>query len=267
MKNRLKTCSIVLLLGVIGILYAAIRAESHALDPESVDRHAEITLTGDRLVIIYELLLGINPTNRAVEKLDANLDKTISNEERDAYIAEIAPIYADLQTVQLGDTRLPLQFVQGDVYRTIGHNGINVLKIDLGYMCDLPADIPREATLAFHYHDANLEDRNGWKQIRFNPLNGVRYSGHIPYKDFGKFDYTIMETKGFAPKTDQISIETFLPASSDASNAPAVVLPEKMEIDEASGGAGVDLLVKIWLALAGISVVLGLIVWRIRHSR
>ncbi|MBN2329027.1 MAG: hypothetical protein JXR73_17940 [Candidatus Omnitrophica bacterium] len=267
MRNLLETHGIFLFVFLIGTMCAALRAESHALDPESVDRHAEITLTGSRLVVIYELLLGINPTNRAVEKLDANQDKTISDEERDAYLKEIAPIYADMQTVQLGEMRLPLRFVQGDVYRTIGHNGINVLKIDLGYMCDLPAGIPREATLAFHYHDANLENRNGWKQIRFNPLNGVRYSGHIPYKDFGKFDYTIMETKGFAPKTDEISLEISLPASSEASSSPAVVLPEKREIDVASIRSGVDLLVKIWLALGGIGVILSLVVWRIRRSR
>lgn len=248
-------------------LYCVSLAEPHALNPESIDRYAEITLTPGRLVVIYEILLGIAPTARAASQLDANHDNVISDEERSGFVSKNAEMFGQKQIVQIGDSTLPLRFVQGDVYRTIGHNGINILKIDAGYVCDLPAGIPRETTLAFQYKDTYLENLPGWKQIHFSPRDGVRYSGHIPYGEFKKFDYEIIVTKGFIPASDFIDLEVWLPSSANSSPEPAVVLPEKDEVDLSVQALEISLLYKIWIILGGIGAVIAVVcLWIRRRS-
>jgi hypothetical protein len=250
--------SLFVLLTAAGLFVAA-RAESHSLNPESVDRHAEITLTPSRMAVIYEIIFGIAPTERFASVLDSNRDNQISDEERNVFVKKVSDKYAPNQIVQIGGAVLPLQFVKGDTYRTIGHNGINVLKVDLGYVSDLPAEIPRETTLTFQYKDANLEKVPGWKQIKFSPMDGVRFSGHIPYQDFGKFDYNIINTKGFIPATDSIQLEIWLPASNSAPNSArdsGVVMPERSEVDFVSQTLGLDLLYQVWMVLAGIGALI-----------
>lgn len=252
-------CSFLLLIGVC--LFSAGRANAHALNPESIDRYADITLTPSRMVVVYEIIYGIAPTERLASSLDSNRDNKISDEERNAFVNTMAEKYAPKQAAQIGDSVLPLKFVKGDTYRTIGHNGINVLKVDLGYAAELPASILRETTQAFQYKDSNLENLPGWKQIKFSSRDGARYSGHIPYQDFGKFDYEIINTKGFIPATDSIQLEVWLPASNPSSNASpdsGVVMPERAEIDLVSTTLGLDLLYQVWLVLAGLGALIAL---------
>ncbi len=266
-RKNISIRNIVLLILVLGLIPGGRQAWPHALDPESIDRHAEISLTPNRLVLIYELLLGINPTERAVNQLDADRDKNITGEERNAFVRKMAEEYGARQIVEIGGHRLSLPFVQGDTYRTIGHNGIDVIKIDLGFVCELPADLPRETTLSFQYRDASLETKTGWKQIAFLSLNGVRYSGHIPYRDFGKFDYDIIEKKGFIPATDSIRIEISLPTASIAPANPPLIMPEKKEIDFSDSNSGLDLLFTIWLWIGGIAILIVLLYGGLRWKQ
>ena len=111
---------------VLALWIFSLSAYPHALDPESIDRHTELTFTPSNLILIYQVILGIKPTERETRKLDADGDGTISDSERDSYVKKASEKYRKSQILRLGDRELTLQFIQGDAYASFGHNGINV---------------------------------------------------------------------------------------------------------------------------------------------
>jgi hypothetical protein len=254
-----------LLLLLFPLLLPTLNACCHALHPDSIDRYAHITLTPNNLVIIYELLLGKNPTAWAMRKFDADKDGTITDQERDEYVSKAARKYADNQTLSIGQTELEFQFVQGDAYESYGHNGMSVVKIDIAYKFNLPADIPREATISLNYKDDNLLVVPGWKQVGFSTIGGVVYSGHIPYKDVEKFDFPAMELKGYFPATESIDIEINLPKSGVEDVAASIQMPEKKEQIRVYWDSDKKIVMVIWGILVVFLVVIGVLYIRSRR--
>jgi len=251
---------------LIALVRPSDTAYAHALHPESIDRHAELTLTPSRLVLMYEVVLGINPTERATRRLDANNDGTISDEERTNFVQESARNYAGGQVVRLGDRDLSLQYQVGDIYATIGHNGINVLRLDIAYTCNLPADIPREASMPFLYKDNNFTKFPGWKQMQFFARDDVRFAGFVPYTEYKPFDYEIINQTGFFPSTESIELTVNLPAKSVAENSP-IRLPEKavfISRNEMEKQLATNLLIGVVIILVVGVLVYG---WWSRRSR
>ncbi|RJP26576.1 MAG: hypothetical protein C4527_14640 [Candidatus Omnitrophota bacterium] len=236
---------------------------SHALHPESIDRCAELILTPSELVVIFQVILGINPTDQATEKLDADNDGKITDAERNRFVEEISGQYAARQRIRIGETELHLQSKLGDVYSTIGHNGINCLRIDIGFACPLPDEIPRDATLAFSYEDLNFKNNPGWKQITLAAQNGVRYEGHVPYQQYAPFDYEIINTKGFYPSTESLQIQVYISQSSQSEAYP-VLLPEKTNIYQEKPTSGGEMIVMGCVFLFGV-VAIAAIYFRIRR--
>ncbi len=229
MKKNVVTLGLILLCMIKGCQ----RSHSHALDPESIDRYANLTMTQTHLMILYEVILGLKPTEKAAQQLDANDDGKISEEERDAFIQQRAKQYAENQTIQLGDFTLEPRFKVGDAYSFIGHNGINVIKIDLGYLCSLPDTLPIGEPLSFVYKDDNFP-RVGWKQVKFQTSSGVTFNGNIPYEDYEPFDYEKMVDLQY-PVTDRIELSVTFPesgstsfSSGNASNEVELQLPERV---------------------------------------
>ncbi|MGI6458347.1 MAG: hypothetical protein ACOX5R_22385 [bacterium] len=200
----------------------------HALHPASIDRHADITLTPTKLVLVYEVVLGINATEKAARMLDPNNDGEITNEDREKFLQEVSAQHASAHDILLASQPLKLEYHMGDAYSTSGHNGIYAIKVDLGYVAEIPAAIPRGVTIPFSYYDKALTQVPGWKQVSFNPLDGVSYSGHIPYRGYTKFDYEILNTRGFAPSTDLIRLEVQIPERADIQAQPTLELPPRM---------------------------------------
>lgn len=232
------------------VLCSTMNAASHALHPDSIDRHSLITLTPNTITLVYEVVLGINPTEKASLELDPNQDGVVTDAERDAFIRDRAQQYAELQTVQINDRRLDAEFIVGDAYASTGHHGIHVIKIDLGYRYAIPADLPRKATMPFAYIDHAHMDVPGWKQININPLDGFMYSGHVPYRDYAPFDYEIINTRGYYPSTDDLDGEVWIPDDVAANPRIGVSLPERRQLEtRAAGNTGTFVLIGVGLFL------------------
>ncbi|MFB3784863.1 MAG: hypothetical protein ACE15F_00695 [bacterium] len=227
---------------------SSMSAFPHAWHPESIDRHAELTLTPTQLVLVYEAILGLYPTQRAAKQLDADTDGKITDAERDVFVRDSAEEYAAKQTIRIGEWKLTPRFVTGDTYRTLGHNMMDVIKIDLGYVCPLPAEIPRGVTLPFFYEDSRLTKVPGWKQMNFVSRDGVVFSGHIPYQEYKPFDYMIMETKGFIPATNNLELEVNLPAAPAGTGEIAVTLPPKNQYDAGTAPVSRSESAAFWIA-------------------
>lgn len=211
---------------IVWLLAAPFAAQPHALNPDSIDRYVEATLSPTQIVLVYQLILGLNPTEAASRRLDPNDNGEITDAERDRYLQSEGQRYGGRQYIKVGDEVLMPEYRMGDAYSYVGHNGINVIKIDFGYVCPLPASLPRGATLDFQLKDYDLETVPGWKQMQVIATKGAQYSGHIPYTEYQPFDYEILNTKGFAPATDSINGQVAFDKPTVAS-AIDIELPQK----------------------------------------
>lgn len=202
---------------------------SHAMHPDSMDRHAEFTFTPSRLILIYQVVCGLNPTESYTRRLDPDNDGTITDEERLSFVKAIAETYTKQQIIQIGGQNIPMQYHSGDAYATVGHNGMHVIKVDIAYTIAYPADMPKNATHTFSYEDNNFKAVPGWKQMQVTARDGVVYDGYVPYQEYKPFDYEIINTKGFSPSTEKLSGQVNVPHSETEMQAVSamVSLPDR----------------------------------------
>mgnify|MGYP006271421455 CR=1 FL=1 len=224
----------------------------HALHPDSIDRHAQFTFTPSEMVLVYQLVLGINPTEEATRQLDPDDDGEISEADRDRFVRSQAAYYAQGQRILIDGQPIAPAFEMGDAYATVGHHGIHVIKIDLGYRAALPASIPRGASLTFSYEDTRLLSIPGWKQVNLEGLGGVRFDGHIPYREFRPFDYQIIAEYGFYPATDDFDGTLFFPQETQSLRA-SLTMPERVNLETPRPNS---LLESIFLVAGSLFVVL-----------
>lgn len=222
----MKSISIGLWIFLIGFCFT-LKSYSHALHPDSMDRHAEITFAPSKMIVIYQAIGGINPTEHYTRRLDPDNDGTITDEERNSFIKNIAAEYAKNQKIHIGEYNLDLQFHSGDAYASVGHNGMNVIKVDIAYTAEYPAALTRNVTQSFMYEDNNFNTVPGWKQLNVSTRDGAIYSGFIPYQEFAPFDYEIIATKGFTPSSEKLKGEVSIPPAEN-SDSTEVIMPEKV---------------------------------------
>ena len=74
--------------------------------------------------------------------LDPNNDGEITNEDREKFLQEVSAQHASAHDILLASQPLKLEYHMGDAYSTSGHNGIYAIKVDLGYVVEIPAAIP-----------------------------------------------------------------------------------------------------------------------------
>lgn len=224
--------SLLLVICVIGGCVGMMKeSHAHAMHPDSMDRHAGITFTPGKLILIYQAICGLNPTESYSRKLDPDNDGTITDEERTVFIKIIAETYAKNQVMKLGEQDVSLQFHSGDAYASVGHNGMNVIKVDIAYTAAYPTTMPRSATQSFLYEDNNFKSVPGWKQMQVSACDGVVYDGYVPYQEFKPFDYEIINTKGFTPSTEKVTGTVNIPPVADTVTT-AILLPDKTERKE-----------------------------------
>lgn len=222
----MKSISICLWIFLIGFC-SIHKSYSHALHPDSMDRHAGITFAPSKMIVIYQAIGGINPTEQYTRRLDPDNDGTITDEERHSFVKNMAAEYAKNQKIHIGEYDLDLQFHSGDAYASVGHNGMNVIKVDIAYTAGYPEVLIRNVTQSFTYEDNNFNTVPGWKQLNVSTRDGVVYSGYIPYQEFAPFDYEIIATKGFTPSSEKLSGEVSIPLAENSASTE-VIMPEKV---------------------------------------
>ncbi len=256
--KRAKGVFSILLLLMIG----PFAARPHALNPDSIDRYVEATLTPTQIVLVYQIVFGLNGTEDASRRLDPDDDGVITENERSRYVEAEGKRYGGRQYLKVGDQTLALEFRMGDAYAHYGHNGMHVIKADFGFVSPLPASVPRGATLDFQLKDYELETVPGWKQMQVITQPGAHYDGHIPYRDYQPFDYEILNDKGFAPGTDSIKgLVSF--GSASQSGDIQIILPERTVMEAPPN------LAMQYVVLGGVGIFLfvfiGAIVMKVRR--
>jgi hypothetical protein len=210
------------LVWVLIFLIASCTVWSHALDPRSIDRYAEIILSPERGRVYYVLVYGQNGSEFARDMLQPDPLGLAPIDRQQAYLAQRNDQYAPGQTLEINSQPVPLQYVGGASGMVIGHGGAEVNRAVLIYEFGYPADMVRDATVPCRYEDTNFVRLFAWKQIRVLGLQGVQVDGHIPYENLIPYDYTNLDLAGFLPSTRSVQLDIFVPAQPVDGATPAV---------------------------------------------
>ena len=118
----------------------------------------------------YVVVYGQLPALRELHDADANGDGVTSQAERDAYVARIAPGFADGLELRMDGARTPLRVTGWSSSLPTEQGGFS-LRVDVDFIARLPASITGAHTLLFT--NRNYPDRLGWREIVVNPAVGV----------------------------------------------------------------------------------------------
>lgn len=102
----------------LGGLLAAFPAPAPAhVAPSTRENNRYIVLgpLGDRLRLVYTVYMGEEPGRRARARMDADHDRAISDDEADAWAAELAAEVAASAALEVDGVRVPLRWAETDV--------------------------------------------------------------------------------------------------------------------------------------------------------
>lgn len=104
-------------LALSGLLAAAPAPAPAHVAPSTRENNRYIVLAplGDRLRLVYTVYMGEEPGRRARARMDADRDRVVSEEEADAWAAELAAQVAASATLEVDGVPVPLRWAETDV--------------------------------------------------------------------------------------------------------------------------------------------------------
>ncbi len=139
-------------------------AIAHPLGNFTINHFSRLELERDNVGIHYVVDTAEIPTFQELQAADTDGDGKPSNTELKAYLASVAPQYADGLVLTINDRRVPLEIVAKQVTTPPGAGGLPTLRVE----CDFIGAIPRSSTSTIHrlrFENTNHRDRLGWREI------------------------------------------------------------------------------------------------------
>lgn len=114
-------------------LFASPVVSAHPLGNYSINQYSLIDLRGETPKVHYMLDIAEIPSFREMDRLDANIDSAISDEEIDAYLTERVPGIVDKITFTLNGEPVPLRVTRErlEVYEGVGGMPVFNIFLDL----------------------------------------------------------------------------------------------------------------------------------------
>ncbi len=147
-------------------------AIAHPLGNFTTNHFSRIELERDQLNVHYVVDSAEIPTFQVLQAADTNGDGKPSDAELQAYLASIAPQYADGLVLTVDNSRVPLEIEAKQVTTLPGAGGLPTLRVE----ADFGGPVPRGTTSTAHrlqFEDTNHSDRLGWREIVIAPATGV----------------------------------------------------------------------------------------------
>jgi nickel/cobalt transporter (NicO) family protein len=152
-------------LAILALAPVASRADTVAslLGNFTINQYGGLKLADDALAIRYTVVFGQLPALRELHAADANGDGVTSQEERDSYVAHLAPSLADGLKVLVDGVRIPLKATRWTTSLPTEQGGFS-LRLDVDFSGPLPrSDASGKHTLVFS--NQNYPGRFGWQEI------------------------------------------------------------------------------------------------------
>jgi nickel/cobalt exporter len=139
-------------------------ASAHPLGNLTVNTYAGIAVAPDAVRVDYVVDLAELPTVQAQQRIDADSDGTASASEIDAYrTAECTTLASGLE-ISLGSDRVAVAPASSSLRFLPGQGGLQTLRLE----CALRGSAHLAGRSRLTFHDTNLTDRIGWREITLN---------------------------------------------------------------------------------------------------
>lgn len=172
MKKIVLSAGLLVLFGFAVVLSPAQRALAHPLGNFTINHFARIEAYSDAIRVHWVLDLAEVPTFQEMSTLDGDGDGTVSDAERQNYLATVMPALLAELHLQEDGRGLPLQVLSTDLALVDAQAGLQTLR--------LTADLQSAATGGggtLSFGDASYPDRIGWREIVLVAAPGVPVSG------------------------------------------------------------------------------------------
>lgn len=129
----------------------------------TINQFCGIALRDDAIAVRYSVVLGQLPALRELHLADTNGDGVTSQAERDAYVENLAPTFAEHLRATVDGIPLPLHVTRWTTSLPTEQGGFS-LRLDV----DLAADLPQAALRGSHdlqFTNDNYAGRFGWQEI------------------------------------------------------------------------------------------------------
>ena len=170
---------------------------AHPMGNFSINHYTRLEVNGSHIVGRYVLDIAEIPTVSEMDRLDANHDGKVSDEERAVYLkAQSVPLGRALSLTVNGQS-VPLATLPDSVELRPGAGGLPTLRLTLILSAALPA--AENAPSLVEYKDANFPLRTGWKEIVVSGQGGSIRDSSVSANDISKELTAYPTDPGIAP--------------------------------------------------------------------
>ena len=154
----------------LAVLWLAPAALAHPMGNFTISHASALRAESDKLTLRYRLDYAEIPTVSEMRLLDANGDKSISEDETADYLRSAVPKLTNGLRLMVDGRARALDFVRAEVAQRPGAGGLPTLLVMVDFAVPLsPASEPRTV----EYADDNYPGRAGWREIIAAAGDGV----------------------------------------------------------------------------------------------
>jgi ABC-type nickel/cobalt efflux system permease component RcnA len=147
---------------LVWLLGAAGSLPAHPMGNFSVSHHTTLRADGGELRVRYRVDMAEIATAQEMPSLDLDGDRTVSDAERDGYLARLLPDLAKAQTLGVDGRTIALSAESSNLQVRPGAADLLTLLITVEYR--IPLD-PGRARHVVEYADETFAERAGWREI------------------------------------------------------------------------------------------------------
>ncbi len=160
MIGRRLLASAALTVGLLALLPAT-PASAHPLGNFTVNQHAGLRLSPDRVTVQLVVDMAEIPAFQTRSEIDADRDKAVSPEEAAGYRQRACSELADGIDLRLEDEPLPVTVTSSDLGFPPGEAGLATLRLT----CELDTRSTWEGSARLDFTNRNFTNRVGWREI------------------------------------------------------------------------------------------------------
>ena len=129
----------------------------------TINQYCDVKLGDDTVDVHFVVVFGQLPALRELRLADANRDGVTSQEERDAYVSQLAPGFAEQLKVTVNGAAVPLRAVRWTTSLPAEQGGFS-MRLDIDYSGALASN-RRDGISALRFANENYAGRIGWHEI------------------------------------------------------------------------------------------------------
>jgi nickel/cobalt exporter len=161
-----------MLLGLALIFGTARLTLAHPLGNFTINHFTRLEVGRDRLRLHFVVDMAEISTFQELQSADRDGDGKTSDAELNAYLDQVAQLYAEGLRLNVDGAPLSLRLLKKRIATPAGAGGLPTLRIECDYESQLPADDARLAR-RLRLEDTNHRDRIGWREMMVVPANGI----------------------------------------------------------------------------------------------